>query len=310
MHKAARAANRPGGAGHGAAVAAKTVLFAAPTAGLAQHFAQAPVAQAPPGGGLPPMPPLAGSGSVIGYVVMYGLALAYLEVRRWMADRRAATAEQIKELKADVERLTEENGDLRAQQEEHGEAIRANTTRNAGTEGKTDGALSLLVKSRVIKPADRSPGPHSEPAPTLVIVEDDAGTMHALAKLFTERGFAVREATTIADAIRWADKKPHWILLDLKLRDPGDGLEVLRHVRRNRIDSRVVVMTAAPDTGPVVAECRRLEPDALLFKPLVDERPLLAAVQSAAERPGREELARWATLAAEPEAPSDVPEED
>jgi DNA-binding response OmpR family regulator len=83
-------------------------------------------------------------------------------------------------------------------------------------------------------------------AAEILIVEDDEVIMGTLAYNLSRQGFAVREATTGAEALRMARKlRPDLILLDLML--PGEsGIEVCERIRE--LDEGVViVMVTAKD---------------------------------------------------------------
>ena len=56
------------------------------------------------------------------------------------------------------------------------------------------------------------------------------------------RQFAVREVGTLADAHAALESPFQWILLDLMLPD-GNGMEVLRRIKRDRLGARVCVMS-------------------------------------------------------------------
>jgi two-component system, OmpR family, KDP operon response regulator KdpE len=70
------------------------------------------------------------------------------------------------------------------------------------------------------------------PKPVVLVVEDDASVRRALAVGLGAEGMRALEATTVAAAIRDLEQYvPDVLLLDLGLPD-GDGLEVLRALRR------------------------------------------------------------------------------
>jgi DNA-binding response OmpR family regulator len=56
------------------------------------------------------------------------------------------------------------------------------------------------------------------------------------------RQFEVREVGTVADAHAALASPFHWILLDLMLPD-GNGMELLRRIKRERLRTRVCVMS-------------------------------------------------------------------
>lgn len=173
---------------------------------------------------------------------------------------------------------------------EHGQ--RANRSLVAGVEAKTDEAIKTLVEKGFIEPG--RPGA-DRPTPTLLVVEDDRATVQALNALFTHDGWSVHSATSVGEALLEVEKGYHYVLLDMKLVEPGDGLVVLRHIYEARVASRVVVCTAAPDSGPVYAECRRLAPDAIYVKRGRYDA-LLGLLKEHPGRPDAAELDRRANL--------------
>lgn len=96
-------------------------------------------------------------------------------------------------------------------------------------------------------------------------MEDDWRTHVALRSAFERLGWEVDSAMTVAGGLALLDQRPDGLILDLALPD-GDGLDILRRVRRKRLKPRVVVLTAADDPERVAA-IRRLRPDALVRKP-------------------------------------------
>jgi DNA-binding response OmpR family regulator len=73
-------------------------------------------------------------------------------------------------------------------------------------------------------------------------------------------------AATLAETWPLLDREPDVLVLDLMLPD-GDGVEVLRKVRREQIRVRVVVTTGSEDSTRL--ECvRTLGPDLFLTKPI------------------------------------------
>ena len=105
-------------------------------------------------------------------------------------------------------------------------------------------------------------------AARILIVEDSALVTDAFRILFTETGYDVDVAATVADAIeRGSENTADIMLLDLSLPD-GNGLEVLEALRdRGASPGATLAMT-----GYVDAETRRTCIDAgcadVLLKPL------------------------------------------
>src|SRR5690348_13236802 len=88
------------------------------------------------------------------------------------------------------------------------------------------------------------------PAPAAcrtLIVEDDRLSSAALRALLADRGHSVSCAFTVAQAIeQLVSFVPQCAILDLMLPD-GSGVQVLRHIREQRLDVRVAVASAGND---------------------------------------------------------------
>jgi len=117
----------------------------------------------------------------------------------------------------------------------------------------------------------------------LLIVEDNERLAAVIAKLLTERAFAVDSVGTVDEALAaLAATGYDLILLDLSLPD-GEGADVLRRVRQKGHGTPVLVMTARAD---VVQRVQTLDEgaDDYLVKPVsLDE--LLARVRALLRRP-------------------------
>ena len=101
----------------------------------------------------------------------------------------------------------------------------------------------------------------------MLVVEDDADSRDAVVLLCRRTGHACCSASCRAEALAaLISRPPDAIVLDLMLPD-GSGVELLRVVRAHHFPIRVAVTTAA--SNPVLlAEARRLKPDALFQKPV------------------------------------------
>jgi len=117
----------------------------------------------------------------------------------------------------------------------------------------------------------------------LLIVEDNERLAAVIAKLLTERAFAVDSVGTVDEALAaMAAASYDLILLDLSLPD-GEGADVLRRVRQKGHGTPVLVMTARAD---VVQRVQTLDEgaDDYVVKPVsLDE--LLARVRALLRRP-------------------------
>ena len=120
---------------------------------------------------------------------------------------------------------------------------------------------------------------------TLLLVDDDAALRQRLARAFQERGFAVREADGVAAALALAhEESPELAVVDLRVPD-GDGLEVVRALKRIDPTTIIVVLTGYGSIATAL-EAVRLGATHYLTKPAdVDE--LIAAFAREERRRGR-----------------------
>jgi CheY-like chemotaxis protein len=108
----------------------------------------------------------------------------------------------------------------------------------------------------------------------VLIVEDDADSCDALARLLRRVGHEVECAKTAGEALvkleEWA---PQYVLLDLMLPDASGGL-VLRKVRNQQLPIKVAVITAAGKNSPIVRQAVGYDPDIVFEKPLIHKELL------------------------------------
>ncbi len=122
-----------------------------------------------------------------------------------------------------------------------------------------------------------------EPRTRLLLVEDDDSARHAMIMLFEHAGFDVRAATGVREATDLlAAWRPRAVLLDLMLPD-GEGTDILRFIRRRRIDVDVIVATGAGDYD-LLRRARALHPDLFLVKPF-EVLDVLAWLRGRADTP-------------------------
>ncbi len=93
----------------------------------------------------------------------------------------------------------------------------------------------------------------SEPARTLLLVDDDAPLRERLARALAQRGFSV----AVADSVRAgkdaaSSGRPAYAVVDLRLGD-GSGLDVVEALRQARTDVRVVMLTGYGNLATAVA---------------------------------------------------------
>ena len=88
---------------------------------------------------------------------------------------------------------------------------------------------------------------------TLLIVDDDDSFRNRLSRAMEKKGFEVKDAKTVVDAIKLARLlQPNFALVDLRLED-GNGLDVVQEINKNRKDSRIVMLTGYGNLPTAVA---------------------------------------------------------
>jgi two-component system response regulator RegA len=101
-------------------------------------------------------------------------------------------------------------------------------------------------------------------------VDDDAVFAQVLGRALRARGFAVRSATSIAEAMRQLDTqgglRPDFAILDLNL-EGSSGLKLIGAVRQANPDCRIVVLTGYASISTAV-DAIKLGADQYLAKPI------------------------------------------
>ena len=102
----------------------------------------------------------------------------------------------------------------------------------------------------------------------ILIVEDSQLVTEAFTILFTEAGYEVDVAATVAEAIRQANSNPvDMMLLDLTLPD-GGGLEVLEALRKEDSLPRVTVAMTGDNDSRTRRKCLEAGCAEVLVKPV------------------------------------------
>ena len=91
------------------------------------------------------------------------------------------------------------------------------------------------------------------PDKSLLIVDDDKPLRDRLARAMEKKGFQVTQAESVKKGISEAiNSPPAFAVVDLRLND-GNGLEVIQEIRKNKKDSRVVMLTGYGNIPTAVA---------------------------------------------------------
>ena len=88
---------------------------------------------------------------------------------------------------------------------------------------------------------------------SLLIVDDDTPLRDRLARAMEKKGFQVTQAESVDKGISIAKSHPPaFAVVDLRLND-GSGLEVVKEIKKNKINSRVVMLTGYGNIPTAVA---------------------------------------------------------
>ena len=88
---------------------------------------------------------------------------------------------------------------------------------------------------------------------SLLIVDDDSPLRDRLARAMKKKGFDVIQAENVDKGIDLAkNSPPAFAVIDLRLTD-GSGLEVVKEIRKNKQDSRIVMLTGYGNIPTAVA---------------------------------------------------------
>ncbi len=121
----------------------------------------------------------------------------------------------------------------------------------------------------------------------LLVVEDERHLADSIARRLQEEGYVVDVANDGEEGYQLASsKKYHLIILDLLL-PKKDGMQVLKEIRRNKVQSMVLVLTAKSTVEDRV-EGLRVGADDYLSKPFAFAE-LLARVETLLRRHGIEQ---------------------
>jgi two-component system response regulator RegA len=128
-----------------------------------------------------------------------------------------------------------------------------------------------------------------EPAQSVLIADDDALLRSALARDLRSRGYDVRTASSVEQAVQTALRQPPDLaILDLRIGE-GSGLDILEALRKSAPHARAVVMSGFGSIATAV-EAMRLGAVSFVTKPVDAEELLAAFTRARVEPPAVEAL--------------------
>ncbi len=133
---------------------------------------------------------------------------------------------------------------------------------------------------------------------SLLVLDDDTALRTRLGRALEQRGFEVRMAASVTEALDAVKASPPaFAVLDMRL-DDGTGLKVVQAIRDTRPDSRVVMLTGYGNIATAVAAVKAGAVDYLAKPADADDvaRALLAAGDAQAappDNPMSADRVRW-----------------
>lgn len=134
--------------------------------------------------------------------------------------------------------------------------------------------------------------------PSLLIVDDDAAFRNRLARAMENRGFAVTVAESVSEGVSCLKNgAPAYAVVDLRLED-GNGLDVVEAMRRQREDTKIVILTGYGAIATAVAAVKAGAVDYLSKPADADDiesalRAPLTAKPPPPENPMSADRVRW-----------------
>ncbi len=118
---------------------------------------------------------------------------------------------------------------------------------------------------------------------SILIIDDDEQIRGLFRAILEEAGFVVREAATGSSAVRLFREAPTVAVITVMYMPDGDGLTVIRDLRTEYPNLRIIAISGTDATDDKLQEARELRTDAILLKPVAVEE-LLGGVHHIFER--------------------------
>ena len=109
----------------------------------------------------------------------------------------------------------------------------------------------------------------------ILVIDDEESIRFTFERFLTAKGYAVSTARDCREALARIDETdPDVVIADIIL-DDGSGIDILREIRRRKLNCPVIMITGDPNVD-TAAEAVRLEAFDYLPKPLAEQALLLA----------------------------------
>ncbi len=135
---------------------------------------------------------------------------------------------------------------------------------------------------RILGPPPQAPG---GPQRTVLLIDDDAAIRQLVRQTLEDEGYTVVEAGTGAEGLRRVRETPVDVVLTDIIMPDGDGLEVVRELRRDFPTIRIIAFTGGRLEWDYSATARLLGAHETLMKPLTPEQVLAAVARQIGMRP-------------------------
>lgn len=126
---------------------------------------------------------------------------------------------------------------------------------------------------------------------TILVVDDDEAGRYATSRILRQMGFAVKEASTGAEALRISMEKPDLVVLDINLPDMS-GLEVCKRIKASPVTKTIPVLHLSATYIDTKSRVTGLDSgaDGYLIHP-VESEELVATINALLRMKRAEELA-------------------
>jgi YesN/AraC family two-component response regulator len=134
----------------------------------------------------------------------------------------------------------------------------------------------------------RQPSTTSVPVHNILLVEDEASVANGLEMVLSDEGYHVDIAPSGTSALdKFRESGFDLVVADLRLPDI-DGLEVVRSIRRERPEVKVIIVTGFPSVSSAIAAVKTGVTD-YLRKPFTEDE-ILSAVRGALKQVDRSSM--------------------